>query len=485
MPGAFGADMDDLRLQTIMECGSGDFGIVAPEKIADACSELLAHKDQLPGETVFTLYERRADAYFHLKRYALATKDYDEALKLRPKDSRTRLSRAQILARESTKASTGEIEEILRDDPNFAPAYMTLAALKLGENDPEKSVDLATKAIAIDKRLPEAYAARALGYMAMDKLELALGDMNTCIELRPFSSFREPPEQAYYLRAVILVRLGRYGEAAQSCQLALRIDPESFRAAHCQWSAYLYMGKARIAYQLASELHRKWPKEVDGFLALAQSAASVGEMDDALEAAKQGTSLDAQNADAHAVVGLVHLVRGEYTEALGEYDRALELDGENKAALRGKIVLLSSCGDAKLRDGKKARDLGAKLAQVAGKDDASSSILLGLAVAECGDFERAVELVKKGLESGSLPVVTRKWAEGLLRVFQSRSPWRLRPGEAGPCLPTPPRSRATRGGGNAMASSARAPETAGLARESPRQGWVYEVARFGLPDRSQ
>jgi tetratricopeptide (TPR) repeat protein len=346
------------------------------------------------------------------------------------------------MVQDSPKAALAEVTAILKEDPSFAPGYRLLAVMALNENKPEKAVELATKAIARDEKFAEALVVRAIAYERLNRLQEALGDLNTSLELRPFSTFVEPPDQSYSLRASLLERLGRFTEAAQSYQVALKINPASFEAARGLWSAYFYMGKVQIAYHLASDLRRKWPKAVDALSAYALSAASIGEVEAGLDAANEAVGLDARNADVHYVLATVRLAQEEYAEALAQYDNALELDAANLMAMRGKILLLSSCAEAKYREGRSARELAGKLCQLTNNEDPRSMLLLATAHAECGDFDEAVVAVKKALLSPRLSPLMREWGERLMKQFEKLAPYRFEPGQSAPGLPIVPRKRA-------------------------------------------
>jgi tetratricopeptide (TPR) repeat protein len=253
-----------------------------------------------------------------------------------------------------------------------------LAWLALSGENYHGAIDLAGRALALDDKLCIPYFVRANAYLQLNEPERALRDINRAIELHPLDTL-ENPESHYVLRAAILERLGQYEQAAQGYRIALKLNPTSFDAAKGLWSSYFNRGKDHIAYELAQELPRKWPKEVDAWGALALSAAAIGEMEAAGGAAKQAITIDPKATDAHYALAMVHLARDEYGDALRQCDQALELDPENLQALRGKILVLSSCPLAKCRDGRKAQELVGKLYQLTGKDDASSLLFLAAA----------------------------------------------------------------------------------------------------------
>jgi tetratricopeptide (TPR) repeat protein len=177
-----------------LECDPDDFSLVAPARIVDDCTAALSHKERLTNHVVLALYRRRADAFFQLQQFSRAKLDYDEALKLDPKYPETRLRRAEVVGCESLAASIAEIQAILKDEPRFARAYADLGTIALQQGDATKSVELETKALSIEAQLSQPYGVRSEAYLRLGKLEEALHDVDTYIQIHPFAAFTEVPE---------------------------------------------------------------------------------------------------------------------------------------------------------------------------------------------------------------------------------------------------------------------------------------------------
>jgi tetratricopeptide (TPR) repeat protein len=416
----------------VVEWDPADFAILLPEKIVDVCSNALSHAENLGPKALFAHYRCRGDAYFQLRRFDLAKRDYDAALKLRPKDCEIRLLRAEVLGHRSLPDCTAEIEQILEDNPKFAPGYAALGTIALYGGELSKAVQLATAAIACDPEAWQAYGVRAHALARLNKLDEALADVNKLIELHPFGVFTERTEQPYRLRSEILRRLGKYRLAADSLQVAMRLDPECLGVAHDLWVIYYYfLQKEEIAFQIADRMRQKWPKDQAAISAYALNALAIGGVDAGYSAAKEGVANDPQCSAAHSLLATMHIAREEYAEALAQCDEALRLDESNIDALRTKILLLASCPDARVRKGSAARELAYKLCVAMKHNEGSSMLCHAIANAECGDFEKAVETVKGVLLLRELSPATRELAERLLKLFQDRIRYRFDPSEGG------------------------------------------------------
>lgn len=88
---------------------------------------------------------------------------------------------------------------------------------------------------------------------------------------------------------------------------------------------------------------RAWAALAAGYLGLGgQDEASLSEL--AESSAEKALSVDAEIAEAHAVIGLVHLRRSEWIAARDQFERALALDINSAPALEGYGCLLVDAG---------------------------------------------------------------------------------------------------------------------------------------------
>jgi len=129
------------------------------------------------------------------------------------------------------RAAIESFERSIAQDPNYAPAYAGLAmahALLIAYGHPElngyelygRGLAMANRAIELDVNFGEAYAARAyLTSRAFGPAEPIEADFQRALELSPNSA------DAHGWYAGLLVREGRYDEAAEEAGKAIDIDP--------------------------------------------------------------------------------------------------------------------------------------------------------------------------------------------------------------------------------------------------------------------
>jgi tetratricopeptide (TPR) repeat protein len=332
-----------------------------------------------------------------------------------------------------------EFKEIIRIQPRFAPAHISLAFMTMANGDIDASVRQATDALSIDNKNADAYLARALAYAKQKKFGPCLDDVTRALELRP--GMEPGSEQLYVLRGSALSALNRHREALPNYLMARRLNRSSVDAALGLCRVYMQMGRCQLACLVAEELVRIDPRDPRGYACCARIYLYVDRVEDALRAAQKAVELVPQDPEALRRLGDVYTEMQKYELALAQYDQALTLNPKDCWALLAKAELLSACPDAKYRDGSKARELAAKATQAAELDRGECFMVLATAHAECGEFEEAVRVAKQALEAFGPDFGFREGARRRLNLFEQRKPYRLeRISEQGNLKPGSPSS---------------------------------------------
>ena len=100
-------------------------------------------------------------------------------------------------------------------------------------------------------------------------------------------------------------------------------------------------------------------------------------------------------------------------------------DPENVAVLNELAWLLSTCPDAKVRDGEKAVELATKVCELTKWKSIWYFDTLAAAYAETGNFEKAVDYQKRALKDSIL--AKDKEALARLRLYEQEKPFRDSP----------------------------------------------------------
>jgi tetratricopeptide (TPR) repeat protein len=122
-------------------------------------------------------------------------------------------------------------------------------------------------------------------------------------------------------------------------------------------------------------------------------------------------------------IGLDHLRRKEYPQAVSSFEKSVEADPEYPSARMTLARLLAMTEKRGLRNGKKAVELALKACELTEWKKPIYLDTLAAAYARTGDFEQAVKWQKKAIEGmKSFDQSFRREAQGRLRSYRNRKP---------------------------------------------------------------
>jgi eukaryotic-like serine/threonine-protein kinase len=195
--------------------------------------------------------------------------------------------------------------QAIEKDPNYALAYAGLADSYVilnaytptpGKEAYPKARVAATKALEINDKLAEAYAARAYIKEFFDwDFGNAERDFKRSIELNP----NYPTARQWY--GEFLTAMGRHAEAIAEMKKAQELDPLS-----------LIINKE-----------------------LGTAFSFAGQDDQAIEQLRKTLDMDSSFAPAYRDLGLVYTQKGMYGEAIAAFQKAISLEKDNTFSLMG------------------------------------------------------------------------------------------------------------------------------------------------------
>jgi len=226
-----------------------------------------------------------------------------------------------------------------------------------------------------------------------------------------------------------LLALGRTDEALAEIRKALELDPENGQAyqalARASWVGKGDFATAIPLFERAIELN---PEAGYSYLQLSMLLAWEGQLDRAAEIAARAVELQEQFISgnfglqivgAHSRLGYVRYLKGEYDEALREYERELAFIGASDHALRDRTLLELNIkiGAVYLRLGRQedaerhfARALKSFDARVSsGADDPFTRYYIATIHALRGDRDRALDSLER--VAAKLPRLTAARAQ--------------------------------------------------------------------------
>jgi tetratricopeptide (TPR) repeat protein len=128
-----------------------------------------------------------------------------------------------------------------------------------------------------------------------------------------------------------------------------------------------------------------------------EGLAAQGKWDEAIGQYQRAVELQPGNAQGQESLGLALSQVGRFAEAVKHYERALAIDGGMMAARNNLAWALATCADASVRNGERAIELGERANQQAGGQDAAVLDTLAAAYAEAGRFGEAMRTGRAAL----------------------------------------------------------------------------------------
>jgi tetratricopeptide (TPR) repeat protein len=415
---------DYVAERAVLEIDSEDPYFVAnKEWVITTCSDLL--KKEKNKKTIVLLRERRGDAYALMKDSKRAKEDWEAGLKLDPKNVRLRFRHVMLSAPVSLARAQKELEDIINESPEFARAWIALAAVRMGQGDYEDGIAKVNKAIALNPATPLAYYTRGAAFLKMHKYKEALNDLNRCIEL---DSLFPAQGSAYLPRGVALLALGEYKKAANDFARAIQFDREDIGCYYGLWTCNWIMGRWNLCAIQAKEMFKEFPLDHRSHLTLCRSYLATGKLKDAVFHGEQAVSMAPRNPDTYREFGLANFYVGEYALALENFDKALALAPNHLRSLHSKTVLRASCPDKKYRSATEAMKLALRFKEIAKEPSNDGYFLLAISHGENGTFAKAIEAGKEFAKKEPTGKLRKEIAQ-MVEGFGKKQPLRIAPSD--------------------------------------------------------
>ena len=415
---------DAVTKKAILEIDSDDpYFIANKEMVISVCSNLL--KKEKDKKVLVLLRERRGDAYALLKDHKRAREDWEAGLELDPKNARLRWRHAVLSTQDSLAKAQKELEDLLKETPDFANAWITLAVVSMAKGDFEDGLRKAAKAIDLGAKSPLAYYTRGAAFARLGKFREALADLNRCIDL---DSFFPAGGHAYLVRGTVLLGLGDYKKAANDFARAIQFNRENIGSRYGLWTCNWAMGRWNLCFLQAKEMFKEFPLDDRSHLTMCSSFVGTGKPKEAVFHGEQAVSIAPRNPNGYRELGLAHFYLGDYALALENFDKALALSPGDLRSLHSKAVLRSTCPEKKYRDGRQAVELALRFKKIAKEPSTDASFLLAISHAEKGEFAKAVDAAKefrKKEPTGKF----RKEIDQMLQGFGRKEPLRIAPSD--------------------------------------------------------
>jgi tetratricopeptide (TPR) repeat protein len=233
----------------------------------------------------------------------------------------------------------GVLLRLLQASPDHFDALHLRGLIARHTQRSELAVELISRAIRQNARVPAAYRHRANALADLHRLEEAVENFDVALGLKP--DFVE----AHVGRGFALLELERPRAALESFERAIALRGATLAAPHYgRAAALLALGRAAEALQSSDLALGLRPDVAEGLIHRAAALRLLQRPAEALQVCEQAISRLPQCARTFAIQGaaLADLARNE--ESLASFERSLELQPDDAMAHNGRgSVLLTLC----------------------------------------------------------------------------------------------------------------------------------------------
>jgi tetratricopeptide (TPR) repeat protein len=247
----------------------------------------------------------------------------------------------------------------------------------------------------------------------------ALNDFNLAVQLDP-TRWR-----AIHNRGVLNAQAGNLEQAFDDFDQTIALNPDFAKAYSNRAALYVLAGELEPAlrdYQQAAKLD---PKLAIARRGCGRTYHMLGRFDEALKHFDTAIELAPGDATAYTNRGDLLTDLGRYSEAAADYEHALNLDSNSAEACRSSAWLLATCPDESVRDPKLALQRATLAARRDRRPNAVTFDTLAAAQACNGDFDQAVESIRRAIEIA--PASERSVYQDRLRLYRRSQPLFMEP----------------------------------------------------------
>lgn len=276
--------------------------------------------------------------------------------------------------------SSDETSGTYGKDPKSAGEYLNRGISRFNKLDFDSALEDFNKAIELDPKSVHAYHYRGAAYAHKERYDLAIKDYDKAIELDP--KFVTP----YSDKGLAYYRAGDYGRAIEETNKALEINPGA---------GFVYLRRGMI-YQAKGDTEQA-EKDYDKAVSLDSRLKS------GVEQIKRSGGLmpslynkedikDPASAQGYYVRGVSRFNKGDFSAALEDFNRAVEMDPKNAQYrfYRGAVYANTNKHDLAIKEYDGIIEIAPAFS--------AAYCDKGFVYYQMGDYDKAMEWTNKAIE---------------------------------------------------------------------------------------
>ncbi|HEB61235.1 MAG TPA: tetratricopeptide repeat protein [Phycisphaeraceae bacterium] len=164
----------------------------------------------------------------------------------------------------------------------------------------------------------------------MARQAFEVGDLDTAYKrVQQSLAYNDQVAKSHTLLGRIELEKGDLDKAIKSFKTALLLDPEDTDALYASGIAYERMSKNEEAFRAYYKAYTLNQEDAVPLVAAVETLINEGKLDKAYEISTAALDQLQHNSALHQLIGQIHMLRGEYSKAVDEFEQASLLAADN------------------------------------------------------------------------------------------------------------------------------------------------------------
>lgn len=278
------------------------------------------------GEAVVGILTLRANAYIALGKIDNAKSAVQAVLRQQPDYAEAYLAQARIaLVEKNVEEAVRQLNAALEKAPQSIDGWLMKGDVLRLQAKPEEAMAAYQQVLKIDPNNVAAHLDLASMRIATNKLEDARKETDAARKERPNNL------QARYLAALLDFRQSKFAEARDELQLVLRSEPNHMPSVLLSGATAYALGSYEQAESDLNKFLHQFPSSIYARKLLAATLLRKGQAERAFDILKPILTKDTRDPPLLVLAGEICMAMKSYDKATGYLEKAVALDPKNAA----------------------------------------------------------------------------------------------------------------------------------------------------------